>query len=59
MLGQVASLELAGGPAVIDRYDRSRNVNFEIELSGQPLGDVTAGRGRAALHHQGLPPGVR
>jgi multidrug efflux pump subunit AcrB len=42
MLGQVASLEIAGGPAVIDRYDRSRNVNFEIELSGLPLGEVTA-----------------
>ena len=40
MLGQVATLELTGGPAVIDRYDRSRNVNFEIELSGLPLGDV-------------------
>jgi multidrug efflux pump subunit AcrB len=40
MLGQVATLELTGGPAVIDRYDRARNVNFEIELSGQPLGDV-------------------
>jgi multidrug efflux pump subunit AcrB len=40
MLGQVASLQMAGGPAVIDRYDRSRNVNFEIELSGLPLGDV-------------------
>ncbi|WP_298930700.1 efflux RND transporter permease subunit [uncultured Ramlibacter sp.] len=41
MLGQVATLEITGGPAVIDRYDRSRNVNFEIELSGLPLGDVT------------------
>jgi len=41
MLGQVATLEIAGGPAVIDRYDRSRNVNFEIELSGLPLGEVT------------------
>jgi multidrug efflux pump subunit AcrB len=40
MLGQVATLEIAGGPALIDRYDRSRNVNFEIELSGLPLGDV-------------------
>jgi multidrug efflux pump subunit AcrB len=40
MLGQVATLELTGGPAVIDRYDRARNVNFEIELSGLPLGDV-------------------
>ena len=42
MLGQVATLELTGGPAVIDRYDRSRNINFEIELSGLPLGDVAA-----------------
>jgi multidrug efflux pump subunit AcrB len=25
---------------VIDRYDRARNINFEIELSGQPLGEV-------------------
>jgi multidrug efflux pump subunit AcrB len=41
LLGQVATLEVAGGPAIIDRYDRSRNVNFEIELSGSPLGDVT------------------
>ncbi len=40
MLDQVATLEVAGGPAVIDRYDRSRNVNLEIELSGLPLGDV-------------------
>ncbi|WP_020562238.1 efflux RND transporter permease subunit [Methylosarcina fibrata] len=37
---QVANLELSSGPAVIDRYDRSRNVNFEVELSGLPLGDV-------------------
>jgi multidrug efflux pump subunit AcrB len=42
MLGQVATLEMAGGPAVIDRYDRSRNINFEIELSGLPLGDVVS-----------------
>ncbi len=42
MLGQVATLELAGGPAVIDRFNRSRNVQFDVELSGQPLGDVTA-----------------
>jgi len=58
MLGQVADLDVAGGPAVIDRYDRSRNINFEIELSGLPLGDVTA-----AVHKlpsvQNLPPGVK
>lgn len=42
MLNQVAALELSSGPAVIDRYDRSRNINFDIELSGLPLGDVAA-----------------
>jgi len=41
MVGQVADLSLSSGPAVIDRYDRSRNINFEIELSSMPLGDVT------------------
>ncbi len=42
MLSQVADLELAGGPAVIDRFNRSRNVQFEVELSGVALGDMTA-----------------
>jgi len=42
MLGQVATLELSGGPAVINRFNRSRNVQFEVELSGLALGDVTA-----------------
>ena len=41
MLGQVASLEIAGGPAVSDRLNRSRNVKFEVELSGVPLGEMT------------------
>ena len=41
MLGQVATLELTGGPAVIDRFNRYRNVKFEVELSGMALGDVT------------------
>ncbi len=58
MIGQVAKLEVSSGPAVIDRYDRSRNVNFEIELSGQPLGEVT--RAAQALPSiRNLPPGVR
>mgnify|MGYP003338547872 CR=1 FL=1 len=58
MLGQVATLEFSSGPAVIDRYDRSRNVNFEIELSGTPLGEVTeAAQKLPSL--QNLPPGVR
>jgi multidrug efflux pump subunit AcrB len=41
MLNQVASLEMSGGPAVVSRLNRVRNVNFEVELSGVPLGDVT------------------
>ncbi len=58
MLGQVATLELTGGPAVIDRYDRSRNINFEIELSGQPLGDVAAAV-QQLPSIRNLPPGVK
>ena len=58
MLGQVASIELASGPAVIDRYDRQRNVNFEIELSGMPLGDVTQAVQKLPSL-QSLPPGVK
>jgi multidrug efflux pump subunit AcrB len=56
-LKQVAELELSSGPAQIDRYDRLRNVNFEIELNGQALGDVQAAA--AALPSlANLPPGV-
>ena len=58
MLGQVATLEIASGPAVIDRYDRSRNINFEIELSGLPLGDVTKAV-KALPAVRNLPPGVK
>ena len=42
MLGSVATLSLESGPAQIDRYDRQRNITFEIELAGQPLGKVQA-----------------
>jgi multidrug efflux pump subunit AcrB len=58
LLGQVATLELTGGPAVIDRYDRSRNINFEIELSGAALGDVAAAV-QQLPSVRNLPPGVR
>lgn len=40
MIGNVASLSISSGPAEIDRYDRQRNVTFEIELNRQPLGEV-------------------
>ena len=58
LLAQVATLEVTGGPAVIDRYDRARNVNFEIELSGLPLGDVTAAVQELPAVKQ-LPAGVK
>ncbi|MBL8380619.1 MAG: efflux RND transporter permease subunit [Burkholderiales bacterium] len=58
MLSQVATLEIGSGPAVIDRYDRSRNINFEIEVAGTPLGEVTAAVQELASI-KNLPPGVR
>jgi multidrug efflux pump subunit AcrB len=57
MIASVASLALAGGPAEIDRYDRLRNINFEVELNQQPLGEVE----RLALalpSLKQLPPGI-
>ncbi|UCU96642.1 efflux RND transporter permease subunit [Hydrogenophaga taeniospiralis] len=58
MLSQVATLSFGGGPAVIDRYDRSRNINFEVELAGIPLGDMkTAVDALPSI--QNLPPGVQ
>jgi multidrug efflux pump subunit AcrB len=56
-LGNVATLAIESGPAQIDRYDRARNINFEIELNQQPLGAVE----QAALSLPSLkqlPPGV-
>ncbi len=41
MLSQVATMEMSGGPAVVSRLNRVRNVNFDVELSGVPLGEVT------------------
>jgi multidrug efflux pump subunit AcrB len=57
MLGNVASLSIQSGPAQIDRYDRQRNINFEIELNQQPLGQVEKeALALPSLKH--LPPGV-
>ena len=56
-LGNVAVLSIDSGPAEISRYDRSRNVNFEIELNSVPLGEVE----KAALalpSIANLPPGI-
>jgi len=39
-IGNLATLAMDGGPAEINRYDRQRNINFEIALNGQALGEV-------------------
>ena len=58
MLSQVATLEMAGGPALIDRYDRARNVQFEVELSTVALGDMTEAV-KKLPSIVNLPPGVK
>lgn len=56
-LEQVATLQMSSGPAVISRYDRSRNVQFNIELSGLPIGDAAdAIKKLPSIQH--LPAGV-
>lgn len=57
MLAQVADVSISSGPAVIDRYDRSRNVQFNIELSELALGDAKAAI-NALPSMQNLPAGV-
>jgi multidrug efflux pump subunit AcrB len=57
MIGNIASLSIESGPAEIDRYDRQRNINFEIELNQQPLGLVES-QAMALPSLQNLPPGV-
>ncbi|PIU17201.1 MAG: RND transporter, partial [Gallionellales bacterium CG08_land_8_20_14_0_20_59_87] len=42
LLANVATLSVESGPAQIDRYERQRNITFDIELAGQPLGKVQA-----------------
>ncbi len=57
LLANVATVSIGGGPAEIDRYDRLRNINFEIELNGQPLGEVEK-TALALPSLKNLPPGV-
>lgn len=56
-LENVATLEIGSGPAEITRFDRMRNVNFEIELNGEALGDIEQAI-LALPSLQELPPGV-
>ncbi|CAO1663113.1 Hydrophobic/amphiphilic exporter-1 (Mainly G-bacteria), HAE1 family [Halomonas sp. NYA30] len=39
-LESVANVEWGSGPSEITRHDRLRNVNFEVSLQGQPLGEI-------------------
>jgi multidrug efflux pump subunit AcrB len=57
MIGNVASLSIDSGPAEVDRYDRLRNINFEIELNQQPLGLVES-ETLALPSLKNLPPGI-
>ncbi|MED5617945.1 efflux RND transporter permease subunit [Ideonella sp. BN130291] len=56
-LQNVATISIDSGPAEIARYDRLRNINFEIELNQQPLGQVQE-RAMALPSLKNLPPGV-
>jgi multidrug efflux pump subunit AcrB len=56
-IANVATLAIDGGPIEINRYDRLRNVNFEIELDQQPLGQVES-QALALPSLKNLPSGV-
>ena len=40
LLGNVASITIASGPAQIDRLNRSRNVTLDVELGRRQLGEL-------------------
>lgn len=56
-LGNVADLSIESGPALIDRYDRMRNINIEVELNQRQLGEVEQAA-MASPSVRNLPPGV-
>jgi multidrug efflux pump subunit AcrB len=39
-IGRIAEITIEGGPAQINRHDRSRNVTIDIETHDRPMGDV-------------------
>jgi len=57
-LSAVAEIRESSGPAVIERYNRERNVKISGELNGNALGPVMA-EVRRLPAVQNLPPGVR
>ena len=56
-IASVAEVTMGSGPAQIDRFDRKRNVTFDVELNGQSLGDVLAKADQLPTL-QNLPAGV-
>ena len=58
MLAQVADISMGSGAAEINRYDRARNVNFDVELSGVPLGTVKNAVANLPTI-KNMPPGVK
>jgi len=56
-LSAVAGLTLGSGPAQINRVDRRRNVNIDVELGGLLIGAVMA-KADALPSLASLPPGV-
>jgi multidrug efflux pump subunit AcrB len=56
-LAAVADIRLGSGPAQIERVDRMRNVNIDVELAGRDLGAVLA-EANALLALRNLPPTV-
>ncbi|MBP6895849.1 MAG: efflux RND transporter permease subunit [Pseudacidovorax sp.] len=57
-VGTVADLSIGGGPAQIDRIDRSRNVTLTVELAGRAIGDVQHEAMQLSALRE-LPAGVR
>jgi hydrophobe/amphiphile efflux-1 (HAE1) family protein len=57
-LAAVAEIRSGSGPAVIERYNRERNIKISGELNGNPLGPVMAAV-RSLPEVQSLPAGVR
>lgn len=58
MIGEVASLELGGGPSVITRHDRQRNIKLEIDLGDRGLGEMASQIDNLPILKQ-LPAGVQ
>jgi multidrug efflux pump subunit AcrB len=57
-LSAVATIRDGSSPAVIDRYNRERNIRISGEINGNPLGPVMS-EVRKLPAVQNLPPGVR